>query len=123
VKGTLRSRAQFRRVYDHGEKRVGKYVVLFVLAPEIEGRTQVGVVASRKVGDAVRRNRAKRVLRSAYREVLPMMTKSCELILVARRSVVDPEVRSDMVQAELRAHLKGLGYLSLNPEGNGGSRT
>jgi ribonuclease P protein component len=116
VKGTLRTRAQFRRVYDNGEKRVGKYVVVFAYPSEKAVGCRVGVVASRKVGDAVRRNRAKRLLRSAYRPLKPEVRRPCELIFVARRSIVDPAVRAALVEDELRALLAPLGYLSLDPD-------
>jgi len=115
VKGTLRSRAQFRRVYDNGEKRVGKYVVVFARPSDATPGCSVGVVASRKVGDAVRRNRAKRLLRSAYRPLMPELQTPCELIFVARRGIVDPQVRAGLVEAELRALLAPLGYLSQDP--------
>lgn len=85
--------------------------MVFALPAE---ETRVGVVASRKVGGAVQRNRAKRLLRTAYRQCLPSINAPTELILVARGSLVDPELRSGVVAAELRAILKGLGLISRN---------
>jgi ribonuclease P protein component len=121
VKGTLRSSAEFRRVYDGGEKRVGRYVVVFA-RPSEEKQTRVGVVASRKVGDAVRRNRAKRLLRSAYRPLHPAVSKPAELMFVARRNLIGPDVRAALVEAELRALLTGLGYLSQGSPTESGAR-
>ena len=68
----LKHRRQFDLVYSQGRKRTGPGLVLF----HLEGTPdrQVAFVASRKVGGAVRRNRAKRLMREAFRSVAAMQT-------------------------------------------------
>ena len=99
---------EFRRVYELGRKVGGPLVVLYVLeAPPAGGRGptsvlperiathRVGIVASRRVGDAVRRNRAKRLLREAFRLQQHRLKENIELVLVARSALVGrsfPEV-------------------------------
>jgi ribonuclease P protein component len=70
---------------------VGPYFVAFVLERS-DGPLRLGVVASRKVGDAVSRNRAKRLLREAFRQNKPRRGVSADLVLVARRAIVDASV-------------------------------
>ena len=66
----LRRPAEFRRVLDTGRRRrIGGVTV--VTAPGATGATRVGLIAGRRVGSATRRNRAKRRLRHALREVPP----------------------------------------------------
>ena len=61
----------------------GDRVVLF-LAP---GPGRTAVVASRKVGGAVERNRARRILREAWSQVSPQVSEGFDAVLVAREAV------------------------------------
>ena len=54
------------------------------LAP---GTGATAFIAGRKVGDAVRRNRARRVLRAAWREVAPRVQDGYDIAWVARAAI------------------------------------
>lgn len=73
----------FKRVRRDGKSYADPLVVLIVLAREEPG-LKVGVTAGRTVGDAVHRNRAKRLLREAIRPLLPSLASGWDLVLVAR---------------------------------------
>lgn len=62
----LRRRAEFQRVYAHGIKVAGRFLVLFFLRGE-ESVCRLGITATRRVGKAVVRNRARRRIRELVR--------------------------------------------------------
>lgn len=83
----LRRLSDFRRVYDEGQRIVSPLFVAFGLSTE-SGSLRVGFVASRRVGGAVERNRAKRLLREAHRRRRPDGV-SADMVLVARAALTE----------------------------------
>jgi ribonuclease P protein component len=99
---TLQHAWQFRRCYDSGRKLVTNHSVIFLFAPPEPDGVRVGVVASRRVGGAVKRNRAKRLLREASRRVASKWPEAHWIVLVAKSSIVArnaEEVRIDIERA------------------------
>lgn len=73
----------FERVRQSGRSFPHRMMVL-VARPNEQKQTRVGVVAGRAVGNAVTRNRAKRVLRAAMRVVHGSVQPGWDVILIAR---------------------------------------
>ena len=73
----------FKRVRRSGRSYAHPLLVLVVEAGD-EGQLHVGVAASRGIGAAVQRNRAKRLLREAVRSLLPAMPPGWNILLIAR---------------------------------------
>jgi ribonuclease P protein component len=82
--GSVRTTA-IQRVFRDAEPVHGRRMVLFV-AP---GSGEFALVAGRKIGGAVQRNRARRVLRAAIREVAPRGVEGHDVVLVAREAIRD----------------------------------
>ena len=68
---------------------------------------RVGITTSKKIGNAVQRNRARRVIREAFRPLAPEVHTGYDLVFVARGRT--PFVKSTEVQAHLGRQLKAAG--------------
>lgn len=103
---------QFRRVYRDGEKIDCKYAVVFYYRTgESADGPAFGYVASKKVGGAVSRNRAKRLLREAARRAAPLVKHNdMWVVLVARASILD--VKSNDFASEVEQKLRDEGLLN-----------
>lgn len=100
---TLTHAWQFRRCYDSGKKLIARHAVIFLHRSESNDGVRVGVVASKKVGGAVKRNRAKRLLRQSARRVAPRWNdRHIWVVLVAKASIVEAraaEIEDDIERA------------------------
>jgi ribonuclease P protein component len=109
----LRKRADFLRAA-RGIRRVEGAITLETCpTPDTEalpGRLRIGFTASKKIGNAVTRNRAKRRLRAAASQLLPLLGRERhDYVLVARGTTVTrpfPALLSDITTALKAAHKK-----------------
>ena len=90
---TLDKNWQFNRVYGRGKSYVHPHCVLYVAKNRL-GYTRIGLTATKKVGHAVQRNRARRVMRAALSEHLAQNIGGYDIILVARGQTPRPCVSS-----------------------------
>jgi ribonuclease P protein component len=63
----IRKRSEYQRVYDRGRKVTSRSFTLFLLENDLR-RPRLGITVTRRVGPAVRRNRAKRLVREWFRK-------------------------------------------------------
>jgi ribonuclease P protein component len=82
----VRGSRNFRRIISKGKKHVGACSVLYVVSGQ--PATRIGIVAGKRIGGAVERNRAKRLLREAMRLNRAMIADGFEIVLIARKAAV-----------------------------------
>ncbi len=109
----LRRSADFDRVRQEGQAWPHPLLVL-VAAPNSAGVTRIGVVAGRRVGTAVARNRARRLLREAARRLYSHLVPGWDLILIARPSIL--AVKEPQVEAALKGLAREAGLLQVAEE-------
>ncbi len=91
----IRENREFRYVYRRGKVCVSSRAVLYVL-PQAGQSTRIGFVTGKKIGSAVKRNRARRLMREVYRLHRHRLQQGYLLVLVGR----SPLTRSTYAEAE-----------------------
>ena len=102
----------FKRVRQSGKSYAHPLIVLIAQAND-GMKIRVGVAAGRTVGSAVKRNRAKRLLREAVRPLIPSLSSGWDLILIAR-----PALAVSTLNATRQALLNLLGRAHLISDHN-----
>ncbi len=117
----------YAKAYKNGKRFVGKYVVIYVLRdyaaerlkrenPQKRTINRLGLAVSKKIGTAVERNRAKRIIRSAY-DGLKNELRCGNLIVISARNAINGRGSTDILQ-ELTEGFSRLGLLKGSQSSN-----
>ena len=108
--GRLTRRAEFLRVAAKGRKTPSSGVVMQALSRDDDGPVRLGFTVTKKVGNAVIRNRTRRRLREAARAVLKTeVVRGVDLVLIGRDSTRDR--RFVLLVEDVRRAMAKLGAL------------
>ena len=116
----IREHHLYNKAYRSGKHFFGRYVCVYVLKDAHAKRlkkehpqkifvNRLGLSVSKKVGGAVRRNRAKRVIRAAYAHVENKLRRGYLIVISAKPEIVG--VKSTDVRSELKYAFKKLDML------------
>jgi ribonuclease P protein component len=107
---TLRKPWQFRQVYSGGKKVDCKYAVLFYYRTgDSASGPSFGYVASKRTGNAVNRNRARRLLRQIAAHIAGRLKhRDLWLVFVARREITEVGSRDLLTDMNHRLEVEGL---------------
>lgn len=110
---TIKQNSLFSRIYKKGVSVVTKNVVVYALKCKGNTKTKMGITISRKLGGAVERNRAKRLIREAYRTLTlsnpELFVNSHLFVFVARARCLDGKTKMNHVRRDIETVLKRLG--------------
>ncbi|GAA6514882.1 ribonuclease P protein component [Merdimmobilis hominis] len=105
---TLNQNRDFKKVYRAGKSAVHPLLVTYAVKNR-KGRARVGITATKKIGKACKRNRARRIIREAYRQMEPTVVKGWDIVFVARGRTT--QVKMQEVQRVMDKQLQKLGLL------------
>lgn len=80
---TFKLNKDFRRLYGRGKSLVFPTVVIYYQKNRLN-HCRMGITAGKKIGTAVNRNRAKRVIIASFRQLLPHISGGYDFVFVAR---------------------------------------
>lgn len=98
----------FKRAYAKGKFAAHPLIVTYAV-PSRTGKTRIGVTASKKVGNAVKRNRARRVILAALRPHQNKLITGYDIVLVARANT--PLAKSTDLEPIVEKQLRKLGLI------------
>ncbi len=106
----LRHRHEFERVFQRGTKQVSPVFVWYCL-PTPGTHSRLGMAVSKRVGNAVVRNRVKRYVREFFRRHKMQFDPPCDIVVVARRQAADLQYAESVQQftSLLRRYLRKQG--------------
>lgn len=104
----LKENKDFRRLYYRGKSKASGSIVTYAMKNRF-GETRVGITTGKKIGGAVQRNRARRVIRAAFSEYEGRLNGNYDFVFVARTRTT--EVKMQTVRAEMEEQLRQLGVL------------
>ena len=100
-KNVLRKKSDFTSIYNRGKSVGDRYIVLFYRENNLP-YNRTGFLASKKVGNSVKRNRARRLMRESYRHIEDKLPSGYDFIIIARNTINDKkcsEVERSLVSA------------------------
>ena len=110
---SVKRRNDFKKAYSKGKSFLSKNLVIYASRNFKKG-LRVGITTSKKIGNAPQRNRARRIIRESTRSVLEKFSGNFDIIIVARKSIID------MKSTELDPIIeKGLSELILKKSNKG----
>ena len=97
----IRRRADFQRVYQNGARLNARFSTIFFLSNG-QDTGRLGIAATKKLGGAVERNRAKRLIREVFRR--NKISAGFDVVVVPRRGLLETSLT--ILEADYRATLE-----------------
>ncbi|MGM0609923.1 MAG: ribonuclease P protein component [Thermodesulfobacteriota bacterium] len=96
----ITSRSDYQICYSRGRRFLARNFIVFVL-PVAGQHWRLGIAASRKTGNAVKRNRIKRLVREVFRVNQHEIGLEADIVVVVKRAAPIPELNYYLVRDEL----------------------
>ena len=85
----LAKRPEFKKVMDEGrKKRVERLCIIFSIPNGLGNKKRLGIIASKKIGNAVARNKVKRRIREVFRQIKHRMEPALDIVIISGKDMV-----------------------------------
>lgn len=110
---TIKKNTQFQEIYNTNKKYFGKYLIVYIIKNNLT-YSRIGVVASKKTGNAVIRNRIKRLFREVFRKNIENLKNNFDIILIAKKITGEniSDIKYKDINNDFIKILKREGFLS-----------
>ncbi len=108
-RNVLRKKSDFSAIYNKGKSVGDRYVVLFYRKNGLP-YNRTGFLASKKVGNSVKRNRARRLMKESYRQLTDRLPDSGYDFIIIARNTISGKKCAD-VERSLRSAFRRTGVL------------
>lgn len=99
---------EYNNIYKKGKKITGKYIIMYI-ASNNKNINRFGIVASKKVGNAVVRNRAKRLIRACVQNGMENFRTGNDIIVIARYNI--NQASQEMLDKDLKIGMRKAGLI------------
>lgn len=100
--GRIRKTADFQRVKERGAYRQGKFCGVNTLREDAHAQARAGYITTKRIGGAVQRNRARRLMREAMRTLADSLQDGTDIVVIARPAISEPGVKMQNVRDDLQ---------------------
>ena len=107
---TLKMNYEFKNVFDKGKYYVNDQVIVYVLKNKLE-YNRIGIAVSTKLGHAVKRNRIKRVIRSAYQS-FDLKNESLDIVFTWNKKSSIEDASYEIIREEISKTFKRIQILN-----------
>ncbi|AST93932.1 ribonuclease P protein component [Sutcliffiella cohnii] len=96
----IKKNKEFQQVFQHGKSMANRQFVLYVLEKKDQAEFKIGLSVSKKIGNAVTRNRIKRYIRQVFTELEADIVTTGDIVIIARKPTAEmsyEEVKSSLI--------------------------
>jgi len=106
---SLKENFLFNKAYSKGRSAVRRSIVVYAYKNSRVILTRLGITINKKLGSAVERNRARRMIREAFRQLWNKDSRIAQsktlIVIVARSRCFDPKVKTQVIYRDLKSAL------------------
>jgi len=102
-KQKLKKNNEFRLVYTKGKKIFGKFIIIYLLLRD-QTDNRLGIIVKKNIGNAVFRNRVKRILREIWWEKVNQYISGYDVIVIAKANIKEASFKE--IESEIKVLLQ-----------------